>query len=82
MKMVHIGLMIRLQRFIKVFRYVTATGRKNLKRILTYLCCTKYSEINIRHLDVQNFASCRKGINSINILYTGSHKSLPKKYGL
>ena len=36
---------------------------KILKRILTWLCCTKHNEINICHSDVQDHVS-----------YIGSHK--------
>ena len=39
--------------------------REILKRILTYLYCTKYNEIKIYHLDVQK-----------HVLYTGSYKKI------
>ena len=52
-------------------------GRKFLKRILTYLCSTKYNEINVCHFAEQNHTSYKNGINSTNILYTDSYKSIP-----
>ena len=33
---------------------------KYLKRFLTYVCCTKYNKVNIRHFDVQNHTSYTK----------------------
>ena len=52
-------------------RYFTACWAKNLKRILAYLCCTKYNEINIFHRDVQK-----------QVLFIGSHKRILIYYGL
>ena len=49
------GLRVRLQRHIKVFRYIKAYGEKKLK---TY--CTKCNEINICHLDIQKHVSYEK----------------------
>ena len=43
-----------------------SNGGNFLKRILTYLYCIKYNEINMYHSDVQK-----------NILCAGSHKSFP-----
>ena len=54
-------LMICLQRHTKVFRYITAYGGKCLNRILTYLDCTKYNEINIDPSHIQNHVSYKKG---------------------
>ena len=49
-----------LQRHTKVFRYITAYEEKCLKRILTYLYCSKYNEIDIGHLHIQKHASYKK----------------------
>ena len=35
-------------------------GGKFLKHIITYLCCTKYNEINLCHSDVQKHVSYKK----------------------
>ena len=51
---------------------------KFLKWILTYLCSTKYNEINICHLDVKKTTfPIKNGINNTNILYTSSYKRIP-----
>ena len=42
-----------IQAHTKIFQYITAYGGKHLKRVLTYLLCTKYHEINVCHLDIQ-----------------------------
>ena len=64
------GLRVRLQtqNFPDTLR---STGRKFLKRILTY--CTRCNEINIRHSDIKIHVSSENLLNTINILYTGSH---------
>ena len=54
-------------------------------KILTYLYYIKYNEIDTCHSDLQKHVSYfrkKKDINSINILYTGSHKAFPMHYGL
>ena len=43
-----------------VFRYIASYGGNFLKRILTHLYSTKYNEINICHIDVQNHTSYKK----------------------
>ena len=62
-----------VQAHSKLFQYTELCGRKFLKRILIYLCCTKYNEINVCHFDEQNFTSNKNGIN---ILYIGSYRSI------
>ena len=58
-------------------------GKKILKRILTYLDCTKYNEINIGHSHIQKHVFYRKNdIKSANIKCTGSHKSFHIHYSL
>ena len=53
-----------------------------LKRILTYLCCIKYNEINVCHSDKYKHASHKKSyFNTTCILYTGSYKSFPILWG-
>ena len=47
---------------------------KFLKRILTYLHCTKYNEIKICQSDVQSIFPVKNGAHSTNILHKGSHK--------
>ena len=45
----------------KDFRYIMAyEGGGSLRCILTYLSCTKYSDISMRHLNVQKHVSNRK----------------------
>ena len=57
--------------FHKSFPIQYTYGKENLKRILTYLYCTKYNEINAFHLVIQKYVS-----------YTGSHKRFLMQYGL
>ena len=73
LKMVNKRLMVCMQRHTKVFRYITAYGETCLKRILTYLDCIKYNEINRGHLYLQKHVSPKNDIKSINILRTGLH---------
>ena len=74
-KMVCIRQMVCLQRHTKVFRYISDYGRKCLKRILTYLNCTKYSEIRISHSHIQSMFSIKNKIKSTNVIWIGSQKS-------
>ena len=53
---------------------------KILKRILTWLCCTKHNEINICHSDVHRHVSYKNDIKSINILCKNSHKHFSDTY--
>ena len=46
---------------------------KFLKRVLSYLYCINYNEINICHSE--SMFPLKNDFNSINILYTGSNKS-------
>ena len=57
-----------IQDHTKVFR---SYGGKCLKRILKYLCCTKYNKINICNLNAHKHVSYKNGINNIFILCTG-----------
>ena len=50
--MIYIGLIVRLQRHTKVFRYITVNRESFLKRTLTYLYWTKYNEINVCYSDL------------------------------
>ena len=56
----------------KSFKLHSTYREEFLKSILTYLYSTKYNEINICHLDVQNDTSKKNIIKSINVLYTSS----------
>ena len=49
-----------LQAHTKVFPYITSYRGKFLKRVLTYLCCTKCNEINICHLYIHKHVSHKK----------------------
>ena len=81
--MVYIGLMIRLQKRTNSSDTLQAMGRTFLKSILTYLYYAKYKNINICHSGKQKHVSQKENsTSSINILHTGSHKSLPIYYGL
>ena len=81
LKMVNVGLIVGLQRHTKIFRYITVNGGKYFKRILTYLYCTKYNEIKLRHSNIY-IISTFPIKSGINILFTGSYKSFPIHYGL
>ena len=70
------------QMFSDALQPMMGVGGNFLKRISTYLHCTKYSEINIRDSSVQKLFCCVKDINSLNILHTGEHKSFPIHYRL
>ena len=48
---------------------------KRLKRVLTYFYSTKYHESNVAHLDIQNHASYKNGINSISIIQSRTKDS-------
>ena len=54
--------------------------RKFSKRILMYIYRLKCNEINVCHSDVQEHVSYKNGVNSTNVLYTGSHKRIPICY--
>ena len=69
--------MICPQRHTKVFRYITPMGEKCLKRILTYLDCTKSNEIIIGYSHIQKRVSYKNDIKSTNIMHTGSYKGFP-----
>ena len=58
-----------IQKFSKILR--SKGGGVIKKRILYYLYCTKYDEINISHSVVQKYAT-----------YTGSYKIFLIYYGL
>ena len=76
------------QRHTKNFRYITSYGgrEKLFKRIITYFCCTKYNLKNLKIMHaIQMYKSIlpmKNGLYSINILYTGSHKSFLIHYCL
>ena len=66
-----------------------AYGGGGIKHILTYLYFSKLNEIIMCHLDLQQqqqqqktFFNKKNDINSINNLYTGSHKSFSMHYDL
>ena len=61
--MVHIGLMVRLQRYSSFLIDCGLWGEGEfLKHFLAY--CTKYDEINMRHSDGQKHVSYKNGINN------------------
>ena len=58
---------VLLQRHSKVFQYITTCFRKFLKRIITYLCFSKFNEISISHSNIQKHVSYKIDLNSIYI---------------
>ena len=49
-----------VQTHTKVFGYITSYEGKISNRILTYLHCAKFNEINLCHFDVQKHVSNKK----------------------
>ena len=77
MKMLHVGMMIRLQRHEKIFPlHYSLWGGDFLKLIVTYFYYTEYNEVNMRHSDVRKHVSSKKGINSINIFVYRLYKKV------
>ena len=65
-------MVVDLQGRTVVYRYIQVYGDGEfLKRILTYLCCSKCNETNICHSDAQK-----------HVTYTGSHERFVLYYGL
>ena len=58
--MVYMELRVDLQTHTHKFSDALQPMRKKFKKILTYLCCTKYNENNVCHLDTQKHAFCEK----------------------
>ena len=81
-KMVSIRLLIRLQKYTKVFDTLRTMGGKCLKSILIYLYCTKYNEIIVCDYAIQKHNFYKTDTKNTNILYTGSHKSFLIRYVL
>ena len=73
------ALTVRLQRHTKIFKRIKAYGQKIFKTYLNII----YIALNVRKLMcvIQIYRSMfpeKNGINSANILFTGSHKSFLK----
>ena len=64
-----------MQKFSHTLRSMGGGGF--FKRVLTYLYCTKYYEIDVFIQLYKSIVPIKSFIHSINILYTGSHKSFP-----
>ena len=75
--MVCMGLTVRLQRHTNFSDTLRPMGGKCLKSIFTYLDWTKYNEIDIFISMYKTTLPIQNSINCINILYTGSYKSIP-----
>ena len=56
----------------KFFRYITACGKKCLKRLSKYLFCTKYNKINICHSDIAKHVFYKNDAK-IHIFYLKAH---------
>ena len=60
--MVSIEVMVHLQRHIFFSDILRSMEGKRLKRILMFLYCANYNEINICHSDIQKHGSFKNGI--------------------
>ena len=84
--MVCMGLVVCLQRHIKVLQYITAYERVEfLKHILTCLYCIKHNEINTSYSDVKyiyTYIYYKNGKNGFNFSCTRSYKRLCIHYVL
>ena len=63
LKIIHVGLMVCLQRHAIFSDLLWPMGGKFLKHMLTYLCCSNYNEINMCHSDIEKYVSYKKQYN-------------------
>ena len=80
-KMVCMGLRVRLQIYTNVFRYIKAYGGKDFWNVFQHIALDVMKLTCVIQI-YKNMFLMKNGLNCMNILYTGSHKSFPIHYGL